>query len=117
QGRFLNRVSQVRFLPGAPCADAARRRLGQRVRSVTCRDPHFGVVTPGVGYATTWSHSDPTPGLAVGVQGQAGGAGQVGYSFGKGGSSFEEVEGGWAPGVSGTIYYVLPGQCEPLPLG
>jgi len=70
-----------------------------------------GIVTPGVGGSVTWSPSDPTTGWYVGIQGQAGLAGQVGYGFGKGGSWFWEVGvGGGYPTLFGgsiTGYYVF----------
>jgi RHS repeat-associated protein len=66
-----------------------------------------GVVTPGVGGSITYSQSDPTPGWNVGLQGQAGVAGQVGYGFGDGGGWFYEYGVGWPPGASLTGYYVF----------
>jgi len=69
--------------------------------------PYFGggVVTPGAGASITWSPSTPTTGWNVGLQGQAGVAGQVGYGFGDNGGWFWEVGGGWPPGASLTGYY------------
>jgi len=70
-----------------------------------------GVVTPGVGGSVTWSPSDPTTGWNVGIQGQGGLAGQVGYGFGKGGGWFWEagVGGGYPTLFGGSItgYYVF----------
>jgi len=66
-----------------------------------------GVVTPGVGVAVTWSPMDVSTGWNIGLQGQFGIAGQVGYSFADNGGGFGEIGGGWPPGASLTGYYVF----------
>ncbi len=73
--------------------------------------PYFGVggVTPGARGAITASNDQPTPGWNVGLQGQRGAAGQVGYSFGGYGHPsgwFSEIGLGFPPGLSLTGYYV-----------
>lgn len=74
-----------------------------------------GAMTPGSGFAVTWSPYDPSPGLNVGVQGGVFGIGaQYGFSFGKRGHGKCEVEnrgkfwevGVSTPGASITEYYV-----------
>jgi len=71
--------------------------------------PYFGggLVTPGAGASITVSPSTPSSGWNIGLQGQGGVAGQVGYSFGEDcGGWFWEGGGGWPPGASLTGYYV-----------
>jgi len=64
-----------------------------------------GLITPGFGVALTRSPSHPSQGWNVGLQPGYGVAGQVGYSFEKGGSWFYEYGIG-TPGASLTGYYV-----------
>ena len=66
-----------------------------------------GFVTPGASVSVTYSPSDVSPGWAIGAGFTAGGAGQIGYSFGKDGGLFWERGGGWPPGISVTFYYVF----------
>jgi len=70
-----------------------------------------GAVTLGIGGSITWSPSSPTAGWNIGLQGSAGGAAQIGYGFGRGGSFFWELGlGGSYPsliGASLTGYYIL----------
>ncbi len=69
-----------------------------------------GIVSPGVSGAITESTSDPTPSWNAGLQVQAGGAGQVGYSF-ENGSFYGELGVGISVptlvGGSLTGFYVL----------
>ncbi len=72
-----------------------------------------GGLASGGGVSLTWSPSAPTPGLTVGLQVQLFIAGQLGYSFGRGGGPFVEVGGGYPPGGSVTVYFVA----EPIEIG
>jgi len=77
----------------------------------------FGVAfPPGLGFSFTWTRSSPTEGINVGLQGQSGGAAQIGHSFGECGGGFSEIGGGWPPGASATTYVVLP-PAEPVITG
>jgi RHS repeat-associated protein len=64
-----------------------------------------GLTTPGGSWAITYSPSDPSPGLNVGLQGQAGIAAQYGYAFGNG--DFWELGVGWPPGAGLWGYWVF----------
>lgn len=70
-----------------------------------------GLMTPGIGASLTASPSSVTQGWQVGLQGAAGVAGQVGYSFGTGGGWFWEagIGGGWPTFAGGSLtgYYVF----------
>ena len=66
-----------------------------------------GLMTPGVSGAVTVSTSEASSGWNVGLQGQNGLAGQVGYSFSNNGSWFGEIGGGGPAGVSLSGYYIF----------
>jgi RHS repeat-associated protein len=68
-----------------------------------------GIMTPGATGSLTWSSFDPTPGWTTGVQAQAGGAWQAGYSWGNGENSgvFTEAGVGLPWGASWTGYYIF----------
>ena len=65
-----------------------------------------GIVTPGAGGSVMASFQNPSRGWNVGVQGQGGPAGHVGYSFGDGGGAFSEFGLGGPPGASLAGYYM-----------